>query len=316
MLVPKVMVPGMPPPHGVPMMLPPPPSGPDPVAVFIQENNIDQRAAAMLRALPGELQQRIVAEGPVTGTNPSAVLTARIRKFELQDSQGKTGPTASSSSTVPGPPDSGASVGATGHPVPGPPPAGPPLPHMQIGIPGNPMATHGFGLPPGMIPQHGIMMAMSGMPGMQGAVTGAPGALPQPTEQQQQQHLQHQPDVARGTPGAKSPGTAPASAIATALSSGAQVGSATRQPVGTASSPAAMVATMPAGTMTHLGLSGIPVSPAALAAAAAATPGEGSTSGAPQIGPTMPPLLASGSESGGTKEPRVEGPEGGAAAMR
>merc|ERR1719510_2546129 len=107
----------------------------------------------MLRAVPGELQHRIVAEGPVTGTNPSAVLTARIRKFELQDSQGKTGPTASSSSTVPGPPDAAAAAGPPGNPVPGPPPAGAPPPHMQIGIPGSPM-----GLPPGMIPQHGMML--------------------------------------------------------------------------------------------------------------------------------------------------------------
>lgn len=56
------------------------PHGSDPVGQFLEINKVDTRAAASLRAMPMDMQQKVIAEGPVTGTNPSAVLTARIRK--------------------------------------------------------------------------------------------------------------------------------------------------------------------------------------------------------------------------------------------
>lgn len=54
------------------------------VEQFLQETRADQRASGALRALPAELQRKVVAEGPVSGTNPSAVLMARVRKVEVQ----------------------------------------------------------------------------------------------------------------------------------------------------------------------------------------------------------------------------------------
>lgn len=50
------------------------------VAVFVQENRLDLSAENALRALPPEAQQKVIAEGPIMGNNPSAVLMARARK--------------------------------------------------------------------------------------------------------------------------------------------------------------------------------------------------------------------------------------------
>eukprot|EP00811_Abedinium_folium_P003803 NODE_13499_length_1162_cov_2.144928.p2 GENE.NODE_13499_length_1162_cov_2.144928~~NODE_13499_length_1162_cov_2.144928.p2 ORF type:complete len:178 (+),score=44.86 NODE_13499_length_1162_cov_2.144928:2-535(+) len=50
------------------------------VNAFLETNKIDARAAVMLRQLPPNLQERVITDGTVAGTNPSAVLTSRIRK--------------------------------------------------------------------------------------------------------------------------------------------------------------------------------------------------------------------------------------------
>lgn len=51
----------------------------DMVGLFALQNGLDRTAEATLRALPADLQQRVLDLGPVQGTNPSAVLMGRIR---------------------------------------------------------------------------------------------------------------------------------------------------------------------------------------------------------------------------------------------
>lgn len=59
----------------------------DVVGHFASENAIDASAEAALRALPHDLQQKVLQEGPVRGTkNPSAVLMSRIRRVRKGDS--------------------------------------------------------------------------------------------------------------------------------------------------------------------------------------------------------------------------------------
>merc|ERR1719277_239429 len=77
------------------LAVPPPPANSELVSTYLQENKIDARAAASFRALSEEVQQKVIQEGPVTGTNPSAVLTARVKKIEAK-LQAKGGGSASS----------------------------------------------------------------------------------------------------------------------------------------------------------------------------------------------------------------------------
>lgn len=114
-------------------VLPPPPGPPpattpgaDAVNDFITENKIDPRAASALRALPLELQQKVVAEGEIKGTNPSAVITGRIRKVQAHaEAQAvKLAASLPPGAIGPQPPPGVAVLG----PPPGPPPGAPPPP--------------------------------------------------------------------------------------------------------------------------------------------------------------------------------------------
>jgi len=54
----------------------------DPVAKFCMQHAVDYSAENALRALPVELQCKILNEGPLRASNPSAVLMSRIRKAQ------------------------------------------------------------------------------------------------------------------------------------------------------------------------------------------------------------------------------------------
>jgi len=59
-----------------------PPLNPGDVDRFLRENEIDSAAAATLRDCDPEIQKRVVAEGQVTGRNPSAIVASRIRRAQ------------------------------------------------------------------------------------------------------------------------------------------------------------------------------------------------------------------------------------------
>jgi len=59
-----------------------PPLNPGDVDRFLRENEIDEAAAATLRDCDPEIQKRVVAEGQVTGRNPSAIVASRIRRAQ------------------------------------------------------------------------------------------------------------------------------------------------------------------------------------------------------------------------------------------
>jgi len=61
-----------------------PPLSPGDVERFLQENEIDAAAAATLRDCDPEIQKRVVAEGQVTGRNPSAIVASRIRRAQQE----------------------------------------------------------------------------------------------------------------------------------------------------------------------------------------------------------------------------------------
>lgn len=129
-------------------MPPGPPLTSDPIQQFLVDNKVDSRAAASLRQLPMELQQKVVAEGPVTGTNPSAVMTARIRKIEMQNPDVKRAAQA----TAPAPSTS---------PVPEAPMSHSVAPH---GIPPPPPFMYPAPPPPGMVPDHRAAATMAPPP--------------------------------------------------------------------------------------------------------------------------------------------------------
>lgn len=54
----------------------------DPVAIFCTQHGVDYSAENALRALPVELQCRVLNEGPLRAQNPSAVLMSRVRKSQ------------------------------------------------------------------------------------------------------------------------------------------------------------------------------------------------------------------------------------------
>merc|ERR1719410_1624371 len=59
----------------------------DAAGQFASENAIDASAEAALRALPADLQEKVLGEGPVRETkNPSAVLMSRIRRVKTPGS--------------------------------------------------------------------------------------------------------------------------------------------------------------------------------------------------------------------------------------
>jgi len=53
----------------------------DPISAFIRENTIDTGAAQKLRDQPADVQKRVLDEGPLTGSNRSAILIGRIRRI-------------------------------------------------------------------------------------------------------------------------------------------------------------------------------------------------------------------------------------------
>merc|ERR1712008_52889 len=59
-----------------------PPLSPGDVERFLRENDIDAAAAETLRGCDPEIQKRVVAEGQVTGRNPSAMVASRIRRAQ------------------------------------------------------------------------------------------------------------------------------------------------------------------------------------------------------------------------------------------
>jgi len=58
--------------------------GIDAVSIFLASNKMDIAAGNALRALPLHLQQAVIAEGPVHGRNPSAIVMARIRRVQTR----------------------------------------------------------------------------------------------------------------------------------------------------------------------------------------------------------------------------------------
>lgn len=168
----------------------PPPSAPaqstgptaaDEVNSFLKENRIDSKAAASMRTLPMGIQQKVVSEGPVTGTNTSAVLTARIRKIEMQTPKAGSEPSATlppgGIGPQPPPGEAPAPLGAL-------PPPGAPLGMLPPGLP--PLGAPTLGAPPlglaglqlGMPPPPGY--GFPGMPPLGNLGFGFPGLLPPP----------------------------------------------------------------------------------------------------------------------------------------
>lgn len=76
--------------HAVPIGNAKPPPAPlnqqhpvsDAITRWMTENGVDNRAKTAMAHIPPDLQQKVIAEGPLTGTNHSAMLVARIRKVE------------------------------------------------------------------------------------------------------------------------------------------------------------------------------------------------------------------------------------------
>jgi len=60
----------------------------DPVAIFVTQHGADYSAERALRALPVDLQCRVLNEGPLRAQNPSAVLMSRVRRVQTQAQQG------------------------------------------------------------------------------------------------------------------------------------------------------------------------------------------------------------------------------------
>jgi len=58
---------------------------------FIVENGLDEKCGENLRSQPLEVQQFVIGRGPAEGTNPSAMITARIAKCVQEYSIGDTG---------------------------------------------------------------------------------------------------------------------------------------------------------------------------------------------------------------------------------
>lgn len=54
----------------------------DPVAIFIAQYGCDYSSEQALKALPIEKQCKVLNEGPLRGTNASAVLMSRIRRAQ------------------------------------------------------------------------------------------------------------------------------------------------------------------------------------------------------------------------------------------
>jgi len=54
----------------------------DPVTAFVKEHGVDNLAEESLRKLPADLQREVIAEGPLIGSNSSAVLMSRVRNVE------------------------------------------------------------------------------------------------------------------------------------------------------------------------------------------------------------------------------------------
>jgi len=71
-------------PTGAAYAPPAPPMNPGIVERFLRENNIDADAASTLRECDPEVQKRVVAEGQVTGRNPSAMVVGRIRRAQQE----------------------------------------------------------------------------------------------------------------------------------------------------------------------------------------------------------------------------------------
>mmetsp|Transcript_43472 Transcript_43472/g.81635 ORF Transcript_43472/g.81635 Transcript_43472/m.81635 type:complete len:499 (+) Transcript_43472:63-1559(+) len=62
---------------------------PSPMSRFVSENFLDFNAEQKLREQPRDIQKLVLEEGPLTGRNPSAVLSGRIRR--IQEGGGKGG---------------------------------------------------------------------------------------------------------------------------------------------------------------------------------------------------------------------------------
>lgn len=53
----------------------------DPIAMFVADNSLDASAQRQLREQPMHVQEAVLQEGPVTGRNPSAILSSRIKRI-------------------------------------------------------------------------------------------------------------------------------------------------------------------------------------------------------------------------------------------
>merc|ERR1719327_1881616 len=83
-----------------------PSPGFDPIAVetFCTQNSLDGSAVRLLKEQSADVQEKVIAEGFLTGSNKSAVLMSRVRRITS---------TASATAT-PAPPGSTSSVAAAG----------------------------------------------------------------------------------------------------------------------------------------------------------------------------------------------------------
>mmetsp|Transcript_12562 Transcript_12562/g.24555 ORF Transcript_12562/g.24555 Transcript_12562/m.24555 type:complete len:653 (-) Transcript_12562:36-1994(-) len=113
-----------------------PPVNLNPIERFLQENEIDADAAATLRECDPEVQKRVVAEGQVTGRNPSAMVVGRIRR--AQQEYQSSGPTVQPMVVKP--------AAAAG----------------KIVAPIRPVSTAGVGKPLAVLPPRSIQQSSSG----------------------------------------------------------------------------------------------------------------------------------------------------------
>mmetsp|Transcript_77347 Transcript_77347/g.128230 ORF Transcript_77347/g.128230 Transcript_77347/m.128230 type:complete len:105 (+) Transcript_77347:2-316(+) len=54
----------------------------DPIAAYVAQYGVDQSAESTLRLLSPELQCAVMNDGPLRGTNTSAMLMSRIRRYQ------------------------------------------------------------------------------------------------------------------------------------------------------------------------------------------------------------------------------------------
>lgn len=57
-------------------------------AAFVEQNNLDRNGVMLLMGLGEEARRRVMAEGPLSGNSPNAVLMARLRRAQAEAGSG------------------------------------------------------------------------------------------------------------------------------------------------------------------------------------------------------------------------------------